>query len=228
MMMTPSPTELTTSATDAVLALECILIAAYLRHTGTVDRWRAGLWCWILGLIAFSAFLGAVAHGFEMPGSMYAALWKPLYLSLGILIGLFLVGAVYDWRGRIAAGRLVPWSIGGGVAFLGVTEIVRGPFIVFAVYEAAVMLSVLAIYVFLAATHRLKGAGVVSVAIVLNLAAAGAQASDLSVRIWVPFDHNGIFHLVQMAGAGMLGLGLRFGMQPDARGVFRESSSRHA
>ena len=211
-----SPTELTTSATDAALAIECVVIMTYLWRAPAGDRWRTGLWCWVFGLIAFSSLLGAVAHGLEMPDSVRETIWKPLYLSLGILVALFIVGAVFDWRGRAAAVRLVPWGIGAGAVFFGLTEFFGGAFIVFGVYEAAAMVTALAIYSFLAAMHRLKGAGVVAAAILLNLAAAGVQATDVSVRIVFPFDHNGVFHLVQMAGTAVLGLGLRTGREPSA------------
>lgn len=212
-----SPTELTTSATDAVLVVECVVIMAYLWRAPAGDRWRTGLWCWVFGLIAFSSLLGAIAHGLEMPDAVREALWKPLYLSLGILVALFIVGAVFDWRGRAAAVRLVPWSIGAGAVFFGLTEFFGGAFIVFGVYEASAMGGALAIYSFLAATHRLKGAGLVAAAILLNLAAAGVQATDVSVRIVFPFDHNGVFHLVQMTGAAVLGLGLRIGIGSPAQ-----------
>jgi hypothetical protein len=49
------------------------------------------------------------------------------------------------------------------------------------------------------------------------LAAAGVQASSFSVKAFVPFDHNGLFHLIQMAGIATLGLGLSLGMKPDAK-----------
>ena len=217
MALIASPTEITTSATDTVLAVECVVVLVYLRRTPTGDRWRVGLWCWVFGLLAFVSFLGAVAHGFEMPHALRAALWKPLYLSLGLLVGLFLVGAFLDWRGRVVALRLVPWSIGLGIIFFGLTEVLIGRFIIFVLYEAAAMAGALVIYCFLATTHRLNGAGVVATAIFLNLVAAGVQASTISFTILVPFDHNGVFHLVQMVGIATLGLGLRRGMQPDAK-----------
>jgi len=217
MALIASPTEITTSATDLVLAIECVVVLAYLRRTPSGDRWKIGLWCWVFGLLAFVSFLGAAAHGLEMPHSLRAAIWKPLYLSLGLLVGLFLVGAFLDWQGRVVARRLVPWSIGLGIIFFGLTEVLNGKFIIFILYEAAAMTSALVIYSFLAATHRLPGAGVMATAIFLNLVAAGVQASSISFTILVPFDHNGVFHLVQMVGIATLGLGLRIGMKPDAK-----------
>ncbi|MCE9613063.1 MAG: hypothetical protein K8T26_02230 [Lentisphaerae bacterium] len=218
--MTSSPTELTTSATDAVNALACIMAGASLWRSGAADRWRRRLWSWVFGLVACSSVLGTIAHGFDMSEAVRAMIWRPLYLVLGILVALFVAGAVGDWRGRAAAGRLVPWCVGVGAAFYLLTELTKGAFIVFVVYEATALVGALAIYAMLAATRRLKGAGIMSLAILLNLAAAGVQASHASVRVVVPFDHNGLFHLVQLAGIGTLALGLRRGMHPgEATGV---------
>lgn len=215
--LTESPTELTTGVTDAVLALECLVIIVCLRRAAPVGHWRTRLWCWVFGLLAFSAFLGAVIHGFVLPDSTRAALWLPLYLSLGVLVALFMVGAIYDWQGRTAATRLVPWSIGVGVAFFGLTQFFSGGFGLFVAYEAMVMVSALVIYSRLAATHRLKGAGVIAAAIVLNLLAAGLQASHVSIRLLFQFDHNGLFHLVQMIATATLGFGLGLGLGSPTR-----------
>lgn len=208
-----SPTELTTSATDALLAIECIVIIALLLRTAPADRWRTNLWCWVFGLLAIASFLGALVHGVEMPKTMRTALWTPLYLSLGILVVLFIVGAVADWRGPVAAMRLVPWGLGVSAAFFGLTALMGGAFIVFIVYAVAVLLGALAIYIFLAASHRLKGAVVVALAILLNLAAAAVQASNVSFHLLFPFDHNGLFHLVQMVSTAILGWGVHLGMK---------------
>lgn len=212
MHLVKSPTELTTSATDAVLAIECVVIIVCLLPNVAAERWRTKLWRWVFGLLAISSGLGALLHGLDLRDSIRAVLWKPLYLSLGVLMALFLVGAVADWRGPALARRLVPWSVALGAVFFGLTELLRGSFIIFVVYEASVMVGALVIYIILAATHRLKGAAVVALAIVLNLAAAGVQATQFSVHFLFPFDHNGVFHLVQMLGTAILGLGLCLAM----------------
>ncbi|MFQ6757995.1 MAG: hypothetical protein D9V46_08275 [Deltaproteobacteria bacterium] len=213
MALISSPTELTTSATDALLAIECAVIIALLLRTAPADRWRTNLWCSVFALLATASFLGALAHGLEMPTPMRTALWTPLYLSLGILVVLFIVGAVADWRGKMAAKRLVPWGLGVSAAFLGLTALLGGAFIVFIVYAATILLSALAIYTFLAVTPRLQGAAVMALAILLNLAAAAVQASNLSLHLVFPFDHNGLFHLVQIVSTAVLGLGVHLGMK---------------
>jgi hypothetical protein len=212
MTLTSSPTELTTGATDAILAIECLFILIFLWRTPTNDRWKRGLWCWVFGLLAFVSVLGALTHGLAMSESLRVMLWRPLYLSLGLIVGLFLVGAVYDWRGLAAARRLVPWSVGLGIIFFMVTEIFSDAFIIFVLYEAVAMTVSLMIYSYLAVSNRLKGANIVATAVFLNLLAAGVQASNLSFTLVVPFDHNGVFHLIQMVALAALGLGLHMGI----------------
>lgn len=56
----------------------------------------------------------------------------------------------------------------------------------------------------------------VATGIFLNILAAGLQASEVSVHLLFPYDHNGIFHLVQMVATAILGLGLVIGMQYHA------------
>ena len=217
MNLNPSLTEFTTGATDAMIVVECGVIMAILYRARAGDRFRAGLWCWTFGLLAFASILGTVTHGLDMPDSLRDALWKPLYLSLGMVVGLFVIGAIHDWLGGATAVRLVPWSVGVAIAFFGLTEIFDGAFIIFVLYEAAGMATALLIYLFLASTHRLGGAAVVAAAILLNLLASWVQASSLSLNLFVPLDHNGVFHLVQMIGLAVLGIGLHRGMTTGAR-----------
>jgi len=83
---------------------------------------------------------------------------------------------------------------------------------VFVAYEAAVLSAALAMYLHLSLTRRLSGAGLVATGITLSLVAAALQASDLTLRLVVPFDHNGIFHLVQMIRIVVVARGVRQGL----------------
>jgi len=80
MTLNSSPTELTTAATDVIIAFECIVILVYLWRTPGRERWKIGLWCWVFGLMAFVSMLGAVAHGIQIVGLAT--------LGLGLRIGL--------------------------------------------------------------------------------------------------------------------------------------------
>ena len=209
MPLTTSPTELTTAATDAALAILCIGLAAGLRRERSADRWKVGLWTWVLVLVACASCLGALAHGFIMADSLQEALWKAIYPALGVSVGLFFIGAVRDWSGQATAVRWLPYGIGAGLLAYAFTEVFHGDFLVFILYETAAMLGALALYARLAMAGRLRGAGIIAGAILLNIAAAGVQAGTWSLRIIVPFDHNGLFHLLQMAGLALLARGLR-------------------
>ena len=160
-----------------------------------------------------------------MPSSLYSLLWHPLNLSLGLVVALSVAGALGDLRGRGLATRLTPWCIGLGFVFFGLTVLLDSGFIVFVVYEATAMVGVLVIYSYLALTHRLKGATFIVAAVILNLAAAGVQTSNLSLSVLIPFDHNGNFHLIQIAASAVLGLGLSIGMPPRTGQTAGESTS---
>jgi hypothetical protein len=167
----------------------------------------------VFGLLVVASVLGTVVHGLELSESLRSVLWRPLYLSLGLTVALFLIGGMHDWRGEAAARALLPWAIAIGVSFFAVTQLSGGAFLIFVVYEATAMLATLAMYVFLSITGRLAGAGMMTVGIGLSIVAAAVQASPLSVRLIVPFDHNGLFHLVQLTATVALANGLRRGFE---------------
>lgn len=210
----PSITELTTAATDGVIALLALAcIAALLSHKSEHPQ-RVGLWVWVFGLLAFASLLGAIAHGLDLSPKLRAWVWRPLFLSLGFVVALFVVGAVLDYRGKGAARKVLTPMLGLGLVFFVITEVVSGAFLVFVAYEAFAMLVALGMYSSLAARRQLPGAGLVAAGIALNIAAAAIQASgSVALTIVVPFDHNGVFHLVQMAALAVLTGGLVRGMQ---------------
>jgi uncharacterized membrane protein HdeD (DUF308 family) len=204
-----SATERTTAATDGALGLLAAFGALYL--TRAVPQsfarriWQAAL----LGLSLASA-LGAMAHGLVMSDALREALWQPLYLLLGITMALFVVGAADAWRGEGTARRLLLPLLGLALVFYGVTRAARGDFLVFVLFEAAALIFSLVVYLRLAFRRTRRGAGLMAVALAVSLAAGVVQASGpMSVRLVWAFDHNGIFHLLQLIGVTLLLLGLR-------------------
>jgi hypothetical protein len=214
MLRLNSPTtELTTAATDALLGFLCIFLIAGIHRYRAQALGKVRLWTWVFGLLSAASFLGATAHGFDLSPVLRNVLWQPLYLMLGIDVSLFVLGGVYDWRGAKAASRLVPAAVVSGVGFYSLTLVLNGSFLVFVIYEGVAMVSALAIYVMLAVRHRLPGAAGIAIAIGMNILAAALQASALRVTVIWPFDHNGIFHLVQIVALLVLGYGLRTSMK---------------
>jgi len=214
MTLNPSLTELTTAATDAALAAVALLCMLALAPHRAGNAARVRTWAGVFGLLALTAVLGAIAHGFVFDERTLAWLWRPLYLMLGLVVALFVVGAALDFRGPRTARRLLPPMVGLAFLFFAVTQVGSGDFRLFVAYEALAMALALVLYVRLALGRRLAGAGLVALGIVLNIAAAAIQASGaVELTVGVPFDHNGVFHLVQMPALAVLTLGLVRGMR---------------
>ena len=219
--LNPSPTELTTGATDALLGVLALVCIAYLQRFRQADRWKVGIWSWVLAVLAGAALMGAVVHGLELREGTRDLLWRPLFLLLGLLVALFVVAACYDWLGERSARRALLIMIPVAVGFFATSQLMNGSFLIFVVYEAIAMLAALGIYVALSLRRQLRGAGLMALAILLNIVAAGIQAGG-SVRftlIW-PFDHNGVFHIVQMVAVVVLMVGL-------SQSLSRQSPGQH-
>jgi hypothetical protein len=82
-------------------------------------------------------------------------------------------------------------------------------FVVFIIYEAAAMLFSLVAYVQVARARPASGAPCTVAGLLVTIAAAVVQASPTSLAPIVPFDHNGLYHVVQLLGVVLLLLGLR-------------------
>lgn len=213
MTFNPEVTELTTAATDAAIAVISLVCLLVLSRYRLEHRWRVGIWSWVFGLLAVASILGAIAHGLQLTSTTQELLWRPLFLSLGLVVAMFVVGAVFDFKGKHAARVALIPMLGLALGFFAVTQVASGTFLIFVAYEAVAMLAVLGMYLSLALKGQLKGAAVIATGVVLNIVAAGIQASEtISLIIVVPFDHNGIFHLVQIVALVVLTLGLVSGM----------------
>ena len=204
------PTEQTTAVTDLVLALLAAAGAVYLYRFSQKYRWKTTLWILLLGLLAIAAFLGSIAHGVKLSPAIEILLWYPIKLSLGLLVALFVVAVVYDIWGEALARRVLPVMVVIGVGFLGITLIWPHSFLVFIIYETVAMLFALGGYTWLAWRGRLAGAWLMVGGILTTILAAGVQAGQLFsfTLIW-SFDHNGVYHLIQMVGIVLLLSGLK-------------------
>jgi hypothetical protein len=215
MVWNPVPTELTTAATDALLAILCVVALVMIRRRRALDPWKVGLWSWLLGLLALASVLGAIAHGLELTDRVQDFLWQPLYLCLGLVVALFTVAAIRDRLGESAARRALPWMVVLGFGFFAITRIGSGTFLIFIAYEAVAMLAALVLYLDAAIRPRVAGAVLMAVGVTLNLLAAGVQQSSVTLEFaGLPLDHNGVFHLVQLVAVVVLTVGVLRGLTP--------------
>ena len=218
------PTEQTTAVTDIILAALASIVSLIVYKTGNPrDPKKTRLWAWAFGLLAIASLFGAAAHGYKMSERMNFILWQPVNLALGLTVALFAAGVAYDLKGTSLSRALVPVFLTTGMIFYAITVLVPGTFIIFKLYEAIAMLFALISYLVLSFRRKHHGYWLMATGIILSIIAAGIQATN-SVRftlIW-EFDHNGVFHIIQMAGLVFLLSGLRSGflahplMKPSA------------
>lgn len=226
MGLNPVATELTTAATDAILAIQALVCIRWLAARKSADPARVTLWVLVLGLLAIASALGAVAHGLELSADTLYVLWQPLFLALGLVVALFVVAAVYDGIGPVTARRLLIPALVVGAGFYLLTLLFPGTFMVFVMYEAVAMLLALGLYLRLALRGGAGWQWLMVLGIALNIAAAAIQASG-SVRftLGVPFDHNGVFHLVQMVAIVVLVAGVAGGQEDGVNSTSAESAT---
>ena len=201
-------TERTTAATDALLAVVAGFGAAAVAAT-QADPWRAGLWSWALALLAGAAAAGAIIHGLRPSRFWSSVLWGTVFAAIGLDIPVILLAALYDLLGR----EPIIWiaAIGGPLflVFYAVALRRRPRFSEIVPFEAASATAALVIYIVLAARGGLPGAVWIAAGLGASIVAGGVQALYRGrVRLLWTFDHNGLFHLIQIAGVVLMVLGL--------------------
>ena len=210
---TSSPTEKTTAITDILLSLVAAGGIVYLQRLGTSEVWKINTWSWAFAFIALSGLLGAIAHACELPETAHQRIWNLLNLGLGLAVSVFVIGVAYDLWGPVIARKILPWMLALGLGFFLITRLFSGIFSVFIVYEAAILLFACGAYSWLAITGRLNGSLLMATGVLVSIIAAGLQAAKKTrVTLLFEFDHNGIFHIVQIIGLLLILAGLRLSL----------------
>jgi len=205
MKFTVSPTEQTTALTDVLVFITACAAIFFLKWWGPSHPWKLNLWAAAFGFIALAALLGACAHGIIFSEAVNGRIWRVLNLSLGLAVSLFVVGVVYDVYHLAAARRILPLMIAVGAVFFLITWRFPGIFFVFIVYEAAALLFALGAYGWLVSEGNSPGAPWMAAGVLVSLMAAAIQAiPTIRVRIIWHFDHNGVYHLIQVIGLLLL------------------------
>lgn len=217
MEIVASLTEQTTAATDLILGIQTIGLAAYLQRFYPRNPWRTRLWQALMLLSSAVALAGTVAHGMVMARETYELLWQPMLICLGLVVATFVLAAVYDLKGQAAARKLLPGCIGVALVFYGIIQIPGATFLYFILYEIVGMVFALGVYGYLGVKKRLAGAFPIVLGILLQILAAGVQAAGpFEVRLIWLFDHNGIFHLIGMLALFVMVFGAARGFERPA------------
>jgi hypothetical protein len=208
-----SPTELTTAFTDLLLAAVSLTVLVCVYRTGhSRDSKKTLIWLWAFAFLTVASVFGAMAHGFKMAERTNFILWQPINLSLGITVALFVSGVVYDLRRHSIPSPVLALLLASALVFYAITVLIPGYFLIFIIYEAVAMIFAFVSYLVLSIRDKSKGYLFMTAGIFISIIASTIQAThSVSFRFIWEFDHNGVFHLVQMAGLVLLLIGLRAG-----------------
>jgi hypothetical protein len=213
MQLNPSTVEQVTAATNFPLAIVSLaaMTSLYLRRHA--HPFRAWLWIGMFGGLAIATGLGVFAHGLALDPADLEAIWRPINAALGFSVACFTAGAVLDRWGPCTARRALSGLLLVSTGFFGYATFVASSFLPFILYEGLAMLFCLAVYLTLWPQRLLAGAGWMVVGVGMTILAAVLQAMPaMAFRCGVTFDHNGVFHLVQLPGLLCLLTGVQIGL----------------
>lgn len=192
---------------EPVTLLTDYLLAGWTAWLGwRVARERRTLWSAALLAMAAAALLGGTWHGFQqrMPDLAQVILWKATMACIG-MVSLFLLSAsARDFLPRIWANRVVVLA---GIEFLLFLVWIMGhdTFIVAVIdyLPSLVLCGAMAFF----ARHRHHGAPWIIAAILLIL--LGTSLQQLGISIHNNFNHNDLYHCIQIVANTLLARGAR-------------------
>ena len=192
-------TEPTTMATDYLLAILCVALGlALLRLGGRVRETSIQLWGWALLVTAMGALAGGTYHGFtyHLGSETIAALWKVTVYSIGTAAFLMLAAALFSTLPRRAARWVFGLAVAKFLFYLGwmaTHEDFR-----YVVYDyGPAMMAVLLLHSYRIYARRDSASRWIVTGVVVSFVAAGIQQSGWTLHMH--FNHNDLFHVVQMA-----------------------------
>ncbi len=192
-----------TMATDYLVAALAVWLGARLWRHGEAGWSPARLWAVSFFALAIGALAGGTAHGFRahLGEDAHGAIWKVTVWSIGIAGAALLGGEVIarfrgSWR-RALLG-LVAFKLGVYCVWMAAHDDFR-----YVVWDyAPALVSVLALELWAWARRRAASAPWVVAGILVSFAAAGVQLSGFSLHRH--FNHNDLYHVVQMLGIWLL------------------------
>jgi len=186
-----------TLATDYLLAAAAAAMAAFtLRTAGEQDsrRW----WGVAFIALALGAALGGAFHGFRI-----AALWKPTVLVLGVAsAGMVAGSAVATTRGM---WRLALLALAAAKLAIYWACVWRDDRFVWVVIDTGSAFALVALLHLLG--WRRPGSRWIVAGVAVSLAAAAVQASGIDLHRH--FNHNDLYHLVQLGALLLYYRGVR-------------------
>ncbi len=192
-----------TAITDFMITAEVALLMGLLqRDTDGIDNQK--YWMTALILLGVAALLGGVAHGFNLFG-----LFAGIYLCMAGIIGAICLAALSDGYGDETAQRWRNWIIGGAVIFYGMTLLYPHLLVVYTIVGGFILAPIVLIYIRLWRQHPGRGDGYLLAGIMITLTGFAGIAFRVRLDMIWQFNHNDLYHLVQMVAIVFFYLGIR-------------------
>jgi hypothetical protein len=192
--------------TDLLLGLVAFALAwGCLRRFRRTGSARTGWWALGYAALGIGAVLGFVNLGFA------TGLAQPIYyvarFAVGLAVFAMLNAVVGSLVGRESGRR---WRLAFALAFCAYygATLLSDSFLIFIAYSGVGLVAVLGLEAYRWLGRREPGAGWMTLGIALSIGAAVLQAAQLSLTLVWTFDHNAIYHLVQLAALLVLYRGI--------------------
>jgi hypothetical protein len=185
-----------TAITDLILAAEGLFLAGMLAQMPKARFSAAWFWSGAMALLGLAALMGGIDHGiFEAQGMPRYVIQRANWIVVGLLTFSVLMTTSAQFFSRKI---FTPVLLFGMVQFAAYTAavILASSFLVVIVNYAPVMILWLAMNI--AGLRNGTGSRDMVAGTLILFCATAIQA--LKVDVFSPVDHNGLYHLVSMAG----------------------------
>lgn len=197
-------TEPATMLTDYGLGLLCALFGRRLWNAGQVST-STCVSCWAVGMgaLAVASFAGGTVHGLSLmlAESVLHALWKGTAFAIGLASCCFLIGTMIASVTKPLRHWLIVVSVvqcAGYVVWMAIHDEFR-----YVIYNYGITLAViLLVQIYQGVVHKAPSAGWIVAGILVSFLGALVQQSGLALH--PSFNHNDLYHVVQMAGMVLL------------------------
>jgi len=197
-------TEPMTTITDFAMGALALVLALRLFGDAEASRQLSGrLWATAFVMTAVAAIVGGTYHGFIqwVPGATGRVVWKITLLATGVGSACLLAAAVVAATTGMLQRALIALVCGKLLVFLW-TMATRDQFnLVIADYGAA-LVAVLLLALFVRPTGLTPAAGWIAAGVGVSVVAGVIQWARLAPH--PKFNHNDLFHVVQMAALYLL------------------------
>lgn len=189
-----------TLVTDYALGALCVVLAIRMRSRGLPQNrsdWTAALFA-----CALAAFAGGTYHGFLpwIDDTVAAVLWRLTLLAIGWAA---YAAVVATCRAHLGGRQgTVIWIARAQFGIYALAAIASGEFIAAIIDYSVAFAFVLVVHVWAWHKHGDGAALTVVGGVLVTFAAAGIQAAGIAPH--EAFNHNDLYHVVQMAGTALL------------------------